>query len=203
MAKRTTHGMHMSSSGSATALYRQVLGPAFDTLSPCLKAMHQGEKAQQWQGTANVSRGPGLVARLAANLFRFPKAGSDIPVTLTCSPEPGIERWVRSFGENTLATVQWVKREHGHTWLMERFGLATFALALVIEGDTLLFVPTHWYLAGIPMPRALLPSGRSYEAQAAGAFCFNIEINMPLLGPIVTYTGRLWPCGTPSEARDQ
>jgi len=111
MAKRTTRGTQASSSSSATSLYRQVLGPAFDTLSPCLKAMHQGETAQQWEGTADVSRGSGLVARLAANLFRFPKAGNNIPVTLSCSPEPGIERWVRCFGAHTLATVQWVKRE--------------------------------------------------------------------------------------------
>lgn len=195
MAKRTTHGMHMSSSGSATALYRQVLGPAFDTLSPCLKAMHQGEKAQQWQGTANVSRGPGLVARLAANLFRFPKAGSDIPVTLTCSPELGIERWTRRFGTASLSSVQWAGEVGDQPVVMERFGLATFALALVIQGDKLFFVPTRWYLAGIPMPRALLPAGRSFETQQGDAFCFDIDVTMPTIGRIVTYKGQLWPCG--------
>jgi hypothetical protein len=203
MDENTTGYRNGRLSDAATPLYRQVLGAAFDTLPPRLQAVHQGIVAQQWRGVADVQRGGGWAARLAATLFGFPKAARDIPVTLTFSPAPGSERWTRRFGATTLSSVQWAHHVGDHPVVMERFGLATFALALVIEDDKLFFIPTRWSLAGIAMPCALLPSGRSFETQQGDAFCFDIEVNMPMIGRIVSYKGRLWPCQVPGANEDQ
>src|SRR3546814_17309263 len=37
--------------------YRQILGPAFDTLPPRLKELHGRKAARRWQGHAEVRRG--------------------------------------------------------------------------------------------------------------------------------------------------
>jgi hypothetical protein len=77
--------------------------------------------------------------------------------------------------------------------LVERFGIAAFALALVIDGGRLFFVPRRWSILGMPMPGFLLPGGSSFEAEEAGLFHFNIEISLPLVGLIVAYKGTLRP----------
>jgi len=43
------------------------------------------------------------------------------------------------------------------------------------------------------LPGFLLPSGASFETQEGNDFCFDIDISLPLIGPIVAYKGRLQP----------
>lgn len=77
--------------------------------------------------------------------------------------------------------------------MVERFGIASFAMALVVEDDSLFFIPRRWSLLGISMPRFLLPSGKSFETEENGQFCFDVEISMPMIGLIVGYKGKLDP----------
>ena len=53
--------------------------------------------------------------------------------------------------------------------------------------------PYRWRLAGIPMPKALLPTGSTFETEADGRFAFDIDIALPLIGRIVAYRGTLRP----------
>ena len=75
--------------------------------------------------------------------------------------------------------------------LIERFGILDFALALVAENGRLSLIPRRWSVFGIPLPKFLLPNGESFETQRDGAFHFNVEIALPLIGRIVAYKGRL------------
>ena len=52
-------------------------------------------------------------------------------------------------------------------------------------------IPRRWAFFGLPMPRALMPRGESYEAEVAGTFRFHVEITLPLIGPVVRYEGAL------------
>lgn len=79
---------------------------------------------------------------------------------------------------------------HEHL-LLERFGLVEIALALVVEDGRLYLVPRRWSCLGVPLPRALLPVGTSFECEREGRFAFDVEIGAPLVGLIVAYRGTL------------
>ncbi|WP_287220668.1 DUF4166 domain-containing protein [Mesorhizobium sp.] len=126
-------------------------------------------------------------------LVGFPKAAPRVPVTVTFSPENGSEHWMRSFDGKCFSSIQSAGTGRDQHLLLERFGIASFALALVVDGDRLTLVPRRWSLLGIPMPGFLLPKGSSFETERDGQFCFDVEISMPLIGLIVAYRGTLSP----------
>jgi len=174
-------------------LYRKVLGTAFSALPPRLQELHDSTASRQWKGFGEVRRGRGPLAAIAAAFVGFPKAAARVPVTVTFTPKNDAERWTRTFDGKSFSSLQWAGTGRNEHLLMERFGIATFALALVVEGGRLFLVPRRWSVLGIPMPRFLLPSGSTFEAEEDGQFCFNVEISMPLIGLIVAYKGRLEP----------
>jgi hypothetical protein len=173
------------------ALYPQLLGSAFDVLPPQVQALHRGSQARRWSGRADIRRGKGIMARVIAALIGFPKAGTDVPVSVAFTPENGGERWTRDFGGRRFSS--WQRRGRGRSayLLVERFGVIDVALALVVEGDRLHLVPRRWSLLGIPMPGFLLPRGTTYETETEGQFVFDVEIAAPWVGLIVGYRGRL------------
>lgn len=174
-------------------LFRRVLGTAFEALPASLQALHDSRVTRHWHGLARVERGRGLGAALVTALVGFPRSGVDVPVSVTLNAEGDGERWTRTFAGRTFRSHQTPGRGKDEHLVVERFGVAAVALALVVEGDRLLFVPRRWSLLGIPMPRALLPDGESFETEADGRFRFDVAIRAPLLGLIVAYQGWLEP----------
>ena len=174
-------------------LYRQILGPAFDALPQKLQLLHGNNAERRWRGHAEVRRGTGLLARIAAAIVGFPKAAAHMPVTVAFTPEKEGERWTRDFGGRRFASLQSRGTGRNDYLLVERFGPLSFAMALVIEPDRLRLVPRRWSAFGIPMPHWLLPRGTSFEAEADGKFRFDVEIAAPLIGLIVAYRGSLEP----------
>lgn len=174
-------------------LYRKLLGSAFDTLPPRLQELHGAVVVKQWTGHADVRRGSGIMARIVAAVFGFPKATSQASVAVTLSPEDGAERWTRNFDGKVFSSVQSCGTGKNEYLLMERFGVVSFALAIVVKDGRLCLVPRRWSLLGMPMPRFLLPDGLSFETEEGGEFCFDVEISAPLVGLIVAYKGTLRP----------
>lgn len=174
-------------------IYPAILGPAFAALPSRLQELHGRAAPRQWSGLATVMRGRGPVVRIVATLVGFPKAASQVPVTVTFSPENGAERWERNFGGRSFTSFQFAGKGKDKYLLVERFGPAAFALALVVDDGQLFLVPRRWSFFGIPMPRFLLPTGRSFETERDGQFCFDVEIAMPFVGLIIAYKGSLQP----------
>lgn len=174
-------------------IYRQVLGSAFDTLPPVVKALHDSSSTRRWSGSAKVVRGQGLFAHLVASIVGFPKNGEDVPVTVAFSPRNGGELWTRSFGDRSFSSFQTIGTSRNRHLLVERFGIASFALALVVEEGRLYLMPRSWSVLGIPMPNILLPRGHSFEAGSNGQFQFDVTIAVPWIGLIVAYRGNLAP----------
>lgn len=173
--------------------YRRILGPAFDRLPPRVRELHETEAQRQWRGQAEVRRGTNPLARLAAAIIGFPRAGIATPVSVTFTPEARGERWTRDFGGRKFSSLQHEGTGRNTRLLVERFGPAAFAMALVVEGDRLTLVPRRWSLFGVPMPRALMPSGPSFETDDNGKFRFDVDIRLPLAGLVVAYRGTLEP----------
>ena len=172
-------------------LYRKILGTAFDDLPPPIRALHSGQAERHWIGRARVLRGKGLLARLVGTVIGFPRADDDVAVSVTFTPERGGERWTRNFGGKTFSSVQSVGAGKDQHLLVERFGVASVSLALVIDDGRLFLIPRRWSLLGVPMPKALMPTGTSFEAQDNGQFRFDVEISAPIIGLIVAYKGHL------------
>lgn len=189
--RRITTGMRGEDAGPA---YRQVLGSAFDALPEALQRLHQPGALAEWQGFAQVSRGSGRLAKVVAAIFSLPQAGADVPISLRMRTDAqGIETWQRNFAGRIMVSTQEAGQGRNAHLIVERFGPFAFGLALVVHPDRLSLLPRRWSFLGVPLPRTLLPKGESSERQIEGDFCFDVEITLPLVGPVVRYQGRLRP----------
>ena len=191
-AGRTIYAGFREPEPPSAPLYRRVLGPAFDTLPAPVRTLHAGT-TRRWAGRAEVRRGGGLAARAVCRLVGFPDAGTGVPLTVTLAPEGDGERWTRVFAGKTFTSLQRPGSGRTEHLLLERFGPIEIALALVVEDGCLFLVPRRWTFLGIPLPKALLPGGTSFESDRGGRFGFDVEIAAPLVGLIVGYRGTLEP----------
>ena len=66
-------------------LYARVLGAGWPTLPPQLRAMHTVTPVVTAEGTVDVERGTGRVARLLAAIARLPQAGRQVPLRVRMS----------------------------------------------------------------------------------------------------------------------
>jgi Domain of unknown function (DUF4166)/Saccharopine dehydrogenase NADP binding domain len=172
-------------------LYRRLLGSAFDALPAPIRAMHDG--AREAAGSADVERGTNLPARLIANLFGFPPAGRNVPLTVSFTSDAHGETWTRTFGTGAFSSHQSLGTRRNDKLLVERFGPFSFAMAVVSDREKLCLIVRRWSLLGVPMPLALAPTGDAFEHAADGRFNFHVEIRLPLIGRIVRYRGSLAP----------
>jgi hypothetical protein len=193
--KKIVHGSRDDrAEAAATSVYRHVLGPAFDDLPAALRAMHGDEAVWTARGLATVERGRGPFAWLAALMIGFPASGRDVPLEVRFERTPMLEVWTRSFaGKRFRSSQERGAGQHAHL-IVERFGLARFALALVVDDGRLRLVPRAWSVLGLPLPLALAPGGEAFEEQDEdGRFRFHVDIGHRLLGRFVRYRGWLAP----------
>ena len=174
-------------------LYKRLLGDAWWALPEPVRALHDFGGDLVAEGRAQVECGTGVAAQLVATLFGFPKAGDDLPVTVTFQLRGGREIWRREFAGRVMQSTQEEGTGRFERLLCERFGPFAFGLALVVEDETLRLVVRRWTAFGIPMPRAWAPGGAAYEHGADSRFNFHVEIALPLIGTVVRYRGWLVP----------
>ena len=174
-------------------LYARLLGDAWMTLPSEIRAMHDmaGQASAVARGRGSVERGTGLTARLIAAVFRFPGAADDVPVSVMIDVRDGMETWRRDFGGTRFSSVQSQGRGRSQHLVDERFGPVSVGLAIVVEDGRLRLVPRRWTFLGVPMPRALMPSGDFHERVEDGRFRFDVTVNVPLAGFVVRYRGWL------------
>ncbi|PRH84110.1 saccharopine dehydrogenase [Labrys okinawensis] len=185
------HGTRDLAAEASLPLYPRILGSAYQDLPPAIQALHRHEAGHVVSGRASVERGKGLLSRLVGALVGFPEAGTDVPVRVTFEIEDGREVWTREFAGRRFRSVQTAGRGRNAYLVDERFGLLSFALALLVEDGRLKLVVRNWRFLGLRLPRFLAPSGDSFESAEDGRFNFHVEIAHPLLGLIVRYKGWL------------
>lgn len=173
-----------------TATYPAVLGPAFAALPGSL---HGPGPRAVWQGRAEVTRGKGLIAGLVARLFGFPQAGEQ-PVTVTLTSDAtGRETWAGQFGTSHMQSTQEAGQGKLRHLIVERFGPFPFGIALHWHEGRLQRIPRRWSLLGLPLLRALMPGGETWEEETGGRLHFHVEITQPLMGQVVRHAGWLEP----------
>ena len=174
-------------------IYRILLGSAFHALPPMVRQLHDIASLRRWSGTASVDAGRSVLSRLIVRFIGFPESGQEIPVSVSFSPGAGGETWTRTFGDRSFSSSQAVGEGRNRHLLVERFGVVKFAMALVVDGDRLYLVPRSWSVLGVPMPKFLLPRGKTFESEEDGMFHFDVRVELPGVGLVVAYRGRLAP----------
>ena len=179
------------------ALLRRVLGPAFDTMPPPVQAAHEVVDGLQLAGRAAVEGAPGFAGRLAARLFGFPAAATEVPVTIEMRADRDGEVWTRHFGGRRLRSRLSPRGEQTGR-MLERFGPLAFELELTATAQGLDYTVVGGRLGVVPLPAFLLPRSLATErVDDAERFCFDVPIDCPGIGLLVHYRGWLAPVGEP------
>ncbi|MEN8918784.1 MAG: DUF4166 domain-containing protein [Octadecabacter sp.] len=171
----------------AVPIFKQVLGAPFDTLPDVIASTHNAVTPRTFKGMASVTRGTGLLARVAAVLFGFPPTTKNVDVEVVKTPDGLGETWVRRFGAKTFRSYL-RPNEQGMT---ERFGALTFELGLHIEDEKLYFPVKRGRIGFIPLPRFMLPKSIASEADIDGLFHFDVLLKAPTGATLVHYKGWL------------
>jgi hypothetical protein len=189
---RIVTGVRERRSTDATLpLYRRILGEAWERLSEPIRAMHDGTGTWIAEGCANIDRGRNPLARLMGFVIGFPKAGNDIPVSVTFEAKGGRETWTRDFAGQRFSSLQFEGRGVNEALACERFGPVTIAMALVLDSNRMRLVTRRCTVFGIALPKFLHPRGDIYEIADDNRFNFHVEIGFPWTGLIVRYRGWL------------
>jgi len=167
-------------------LYRRVLGAAFDRLPLPVREMHAVFGDAGAKGTATVTRGRSLPARLVAAIMGFPPEGEHV-VHVSFEEECGVERWTRDFGGHVFRSELRQTGRH----LVERFGPMRFFFDLPADEAGLTMVMRKWSIFGVRMPLILAPRSEVREWAESDDFCFDVPIALPLIGDVIHYKGRL------------
>lgn len=156
--------------------------------------MHDVDGEGRAEGLAEIDRGHGVMARLIAAIAGFPRAGQGVRVQVLFKADAKGELWQRTFAGKRFASYQFAGIEPRESIVFERFGLITIALHLVLQNQRLDVIPVRWSVLGIPLPKALMPVGETYEwVDGQNRFNFHVEISHPWFGLVVRYRGFLVP----------
>ncbi|WP_088347429.1 MULTISPECIES: SDR family oxidoreductase [Rhodomicrobium] len=175
---------------AAPTLFQRATGARWAELPASIRRTHAVQDMESFSGLADVTRGAGPVARLAAWVFGFPPAGNGVRVRVTKWRQGDGELWQRDFGGAKFRSHLSPSVRPGH--IIERFGLFAYELALPVAAGCLHFgVRRGWFL-GLPIPRRLLPRSETREFEAGGKFHFDVALYAPLTDAlIVRYQGWL------------
>ena len=174
-----------------TPLYRQALGPAFDTLPAPVRALHETVDDTLWHGTAEVQTGRSPLAAVVRRLVGFPRSGTAVPVRVAIRRDGDREIWLRDFGGKRFHSKMTLAGPAGAGRVAERFGPFRFVIALQPRADGLGFPVVGGWFLGLPLPRRLLPTSDTQESGNDGRFRFDVSIRLPLAGLVVRYRGDL------------
>jgi hypothetical protein len=171
-------------------LYARAMGPDFDALPAAVRRLHAFVSDAGAAGEAVVTRGRGVLARLAAHPMRLPPEGR-WPLHVAFGRRGAAEIWTRHYGPHAMRS----ELSHRAGGVVERFGPLRLAFALVPRAGGLDMALRGWSLFGIPLPLALAPRICATEREEGGRFHFDVRAALPLVGEVVRYAGWLEPQG--------
>jgi hypothetical protein len=169
-------------------LYAQILGSAFDELSPILKRIHDGRTPKLYSGRCEVARGQGWMVRLISHLARLPEPHSDVEVTIAIDGATSGEVWTRHFGGREMRS----SLRNAAGMLQERLGPITFKFALSADTHRIDWRLREALLFGLlPLPRAWFKTCEARESIVEGRYHFDVRAELLGMGALVHYRGWL------------
>jgi hypothetical protein len=183
----------------AEPLFQAMLGERWWDLPAAVRRLHMISAHHSFTGYAKVQRGSGLIAVIAQSFFGFPRAGNDVPLTITKIRTAKGEIWERNFAGRVFRSYLSPSNRPGH--YKERFWIFTYEQELpVVNGIMYLPVRRGWVFGFIPIPNLLLPRSDSKEFAVEGQFHFDVGLLAPIHGGlIVRYSGTVAPDGATAQ----
>ncbi len=176
-------------------IFQTILGDKFETLPPLVQALHT-ELDTIWEGQARVKAARNPLGKLIGRIVGINVKAGEMPLTVSFKKVGKEEYWTRNFGGQSFSSKFSLGTGRNAHLAVERFGIVKVGLALVKEGERLLFIPRRCTVLGIALPKFLTPKGESYEHEADGKFHFNVTIKLPIIGLIAAYQGWLEPASS-------
>jgi hypothetical protein len=177
-------------------LYPALLGPAWASLPPVVRRLHQEGHAG---GELTIEHSRHWPARLLARVLGFPPAGV-FSTHLVVEGRGGEQVWSRRFGEHEMSSRQ--RRLGG--LLGERFGPfeCAFGLRPTERGLDYDFKGAALALGGLrlPLPSLLAPRVEARTWAEEDAMGLDISIWAPFVGRIARYHGLVRPEGHEGQA---
>lgn len=170
----------------------------FSRLPEPIRIIHSRQQCASASGHCDVDRAGNPLALMIRVLFRMPRAGRDLPVTVRFTQRGGTERWERDFSGRVMRSHLSRARIPGE--ITERFGAFVFTIRLRWDGTRLHYQMVKGKLFGIRLPRALLPRVAAFEEAVDGRFRFDVSLRVPLAGLLAHYRGWLVPDAMAAEA---
>jgi hypothetical protein len=163
----------------------------FSRLPEPIRVIHSRSRCASASGRCDVDRSANPLALLIRALFRMPRAGRDLPVTVRFIARGGSEQWERDFSGRVMRSRLSRARIPGE--ITERFGAFAFTIRLRWDGTRLHYQIVKGKLFGIRLPRALLPRVVAFEMVEDDRFWFDVSLRLPLVGLLAHYRGWLQP----------
>jgi hypothetical protein len=167
----------------------------FSALPTRVRTFHSVTAAPVWTGRADIDGGTHWAARLISWAIGLPRAGRDVPVTVTVDRDvaanggPPTETWTRDFAGQRFSSRL---SATGQGAITEAFGPITFTLGITGNAVGLALPVIGWRIAGVPLPLWLAPQSQSREfADSDGRFHFDVALSLPLVGRLAHYRGWL------------
>lgn len=172
-------------------LYHRQMGEAARVLPAIILRMHSAEPRRVATGFSTVTRGDNIVTRGLGRLLGLPAAGTDRPLQVTFEVETEGESLSRRYPDRTLVTFQKPGGPAGSGLLLEQFGPFLLTLRLLPSEQGLDFdlIGVRWH--GIPLPHPVWPRLQASERAEGATYRFNVRIDLPLVGRLIQYQGRL------------
>jgi hypothetical protein len=170
-----------------SALFPMLLGSQWDALDKSVRQMHGGASCLHARGEADVGGATNIAARLVRRVVGLPGPGTQRSLEFSIEREGSREVWKRHFAGSTMRSVL----DTGGGGLRERLGPLAFLFDLHRDGDAIDWKLRGARLLGIPLPRWMSGDVLSRSGSRDGRYAFEVDVQMPLIGTLVSYRGWL------------
>jgi len=148
-------------------------------------------------GTVKLEFGSGLSGRIGRQLARklgLPTQAGDQKLHVVISHKNGALYWSRQFNSaHTMVSVFTPKGHYPAGYWHESTGKLSFKLGVNLLEGGWYWVLKNITFMGVPMPAWLFPSSHAYKRITDGLYEFSVTFRLPLLGQLVSYSGKLSP----------
>ena len=164
-------------------LYRSILGPEFDQLSPELQKFHDETVAAT--GVFTVTHDSRLISRLLIPFMRLPRAGVNLPMTLDIAVQGNEEKWTRFLGPSKVVSHQ----SNKDGILKEKTGPLTFRFKVTVIDGGMEFTQLSCAFLGVPLPNFLSPRVKAKITPATEGWSVHVVISFGKVSAICQHEG--------------